>query len=522
MRSVKAALVALVFLLAASEASAQVWGNQPAGSTVLTDCAFPLSNCAGWYDGYGTPYATDLSDPVSPPMVADFFLRYVGDCSGPVPFSKPCAIGGGQFGYLSSTQGAELYIGVMLKLNSGYGCSSVGTSKSVFLRAFDQTYGGPRTNGVWTFDGCGATKRFIFSHNTGDQAGYPALHNEHACPQDPWNGLLCYPNVGPGTFQRGTWVKFEACVKASTNMTSRDAIVKWWVDGVLAGHYTNLNYGQGLMNQFDATPTWDGYGNGQGFTADAHQYYGHVRVARVPNGGCASGTGGGGSPPPPTPTPPSPTPPPPTPTGNPGTVSTLSVTPQSSTSALVSFTAVDDGAGAPAKYDNRLSVSPISWGSTPRASSGACASPFAPAGIIGSTVTCLLTGLTPGQSYQLQNVAFRGTMNAGAIYGGLSNVASFTMPSSNVPAITNFTPASGVTGISVTISGSNFSATPANNTVKFNGQPAVVTAASTSALTVTVPDGVTTGRISIQTDQGIVYSDQNFSVGASGGGCGCS
>jgi len=113
-------------------------------------------------------------------------------------------------------------------------------------------------------------------------------------------------------------------------------------------------------------------------------------------------------------------------------------------------------------------------------------------------------------------------MNQGATYGSLGNIASFTMPSSNVPTLNNFAPASGTIGTSVTISGTNFGATVGANTVKFNGQVGTVTSASPTSLTVTAPDGVTTGKISVQTDQGLVYSDQNFTVGASGNGCGCS
>ena len=56
------------------------------------------------------------------------------------------------------------------------------------------------------------------------------------------------------------------------------------------------------------------------------------------------------------------------------------------------------------------------------------------------------------------------------------------------PTISSFTPASGSKiGSSITINGTNFSSTAANNTVWFGGVKAVVTAASTSQLTVTVP-----------------------------------
>ena len=292
-------LAGLLFLLIPSVSSAQ-WTNEPAGSTPVTECSFPLSSCAGWYDGYSTPYASDATEPQSPPTVADFVLNYVGPCPANIGTYQACANGGGQFGYLRNSQQREMYVGQWMKLSDGYGCSAVGSSKTFFMRAFDNTFGGPRINGVFFITGCGSSKTWVFSHNTGDQPGYPALHNEHACPEDPFNGLICRQNMSSNSFSTGQWVKVEACVRASTTMTSRDAVVRLWVNGVEVMRYTNLNYGQGLMNQYDATPTWDGYGNGQGFTTTVHQYYGHVRISLPPNGGCTASLGGGGVVTPPT------------------------------------------------------------------------------------------------------------------------------------------------------------------------------------------------------------------------------
>jgi hypothetical protein len=194
-----------------------------------------------------------------------------------------------------------MYVGLYFKLSSPYGCSAVGASKTFFMRAQDITFGGPRTNGVFFITGCGSSHTWIFSHNTGDQPGYPALHNEHACPEDPWNGLTCRQNMSSLTFQDGQWVKVEACIRPSTNMTSRDGVLRLWMNGTEVMRYTNLNYGQAHINQFDATPTWDGYGNGQGFSTTIHQWYSHVRVSFPPSGGCLTGTGSGGTTPPPPP-----------------------------------------------------------------------------------------------------------------------------------------------------------------------------------------------------------------------------
>jgi hypothetical protein len=80
------------------------------------------------------------------------------------------------------------------------------------------------------------------------------------------------------------------------------------------------------------------------------------------------------------------------------------------------------------------------------------------------------------------------------------------------PIISIFSPASGSVGTSVTISGSNFSATPANNVVVFGATRATVTAATSTQLTVTVPAGATYAPITVlNTTTGLLaYSKNNF------------
>lgn len=65
-------------------------------------------------------------------------------------------------------------------------------------------------------------------------------------------------------------------------------------------------------------------------------------------------------------------------------------------------------------------------------------------------------------------------------------------------------------GSTVTISGSNFSTTPADNVVKFNGVAAAVTSASATSLTVTVPAGATSGQVSVTTPGGTATSGSWF------------
>jgi gliding motility-associated-like protein len=81
------------------------------------------------------------------------------------------------------------------------------------------------------------------------------------------------------------------------------------------------------------------------------------------------------------------------------------------------------------------------------------------------------------------------------------------------PKITSFTPLSGISGSSVTITGTNFNTTGANNIVYFGGVKATVTGTPTTTnLTVTVPAGASYSPISVlNTASGLVgYSSKPF------------
>ena len=80
------------------------------------------------------------------------------------------------------------------------------------------------------------------------------------------------------------------------------------------------------------------------------------------------------------------------------------------------------------------------------------------------------------------------------------------------PTITSFTPARGLEGANVTISGNNFSTTATSNTVKFNGTEAVVASSTTTELRVKVPSGATTGKITVETNGETATSATDFTV----------
>jgi hypothetical protein len=97
-------------------------------------------------------------------------------------------------------------------------------------------------------------------------------------------------------------------------------------------------------------------------------------------------------------------------------------------------------------------------------------------------------------------------------------VSLFSLNIFSQPVITSFSPASGSVGTSVTINGSNFSSTPANNIVYFGAVKANVTAASASSLIVTVPVGNTYQPITVTTGGLTGYSARPFIATFTGGG----
>jgi hypothetical protein len=77
------------------------------------------------------------------------------------------------------------------------------------------------------------------------------------------------------------------------------------------------------------------------------------------------------------------------------------------------------------------------------------------------------------------------------------------------PAITGFTPASGPVGTKVTITGSNLAGA---TSVTFNGTPAAISKDTANKITVKVPSGATTGKISVTTSAGTAKSASKFTV----------
>jgi hypothetical protein len=132
----------------------------------------------------------------------------------------------------------------------------------------------------------------------------------------------------------------------------------------------------------------------------------------------------------------------------------------------------------------------------------------------GATNTSLT--LTNVQAWQAGNYAVLVTNAYGSILSS-NAVLTVNLPPP-VPVITGFSPISGPAGISVTISGTNFSPVAANNIVYFGAVRTVVTAASVTNLVVTVPVGATYAPITETVGGWVAYAGTAFEPTFLGGG----
>ena len=99
-------------------------------------------------------------------------------------------------------------------------------------------------------------------------------------------------------------------------------------------------------------------------------------------------------------------------------------------------------------------------------------------------------------------------------YDAVGNLLSISQYPSSSVSIIYFTPSSGPTGTTVTISGTGFSTTPSQNAVTFNGTAATVASSSATQIVATVPSNATTGPIKVTVAANSATSSKAFTVGA--------
>jgi hypothetical protein len=159
-------------------------------------------------------------------------------------------------------------------------------------------------------------------------------------------------------------------------------------------------------------------------------------------------------------------------------------------------------------------VPPTISGFTP--TSGSVGSGVAISGTSLTGATAVRFGGTAASFSVLSDTTIQATVPEGATTGPLSVTTPAGAATSAAPftvvgpaTITSFTPASGLADTSVTISGTSFTEVMA---VTFNGSTAAFTVVSDTTIQATVPEGATTGPLSVTTPAGSATSATPFTV----------
>jgi hypothetical protein len=109
---------------------------------------------------------------------------------------------------------------------------------------------------------------------------------------------------------------------------------------------------------------------------------------------------------------------------SPGQVTNLTATTLDDTAVVLTWREVASGTSAIAKYVIRVGPIGFAWGATPNVATGGCGHPVYGSTVAGGRVrSCVLGGLQPHTAYDVQLVAYRGTLFLDAIFGALSNRA---------------------------------------------------------------------------------------------------
>lgn len=244
------------------------WPNEPAGMTLVTDTPFSDTFPPEWFNVYNTfPFASPggTGTQFSPPRALDQAM------------AAGSSTGNGQYG-INIPASREIYCGVYWSTNAAFQGQSHTTNKMIFFRDpnIDNSFI------VWHgFQDAPKTLKWYF------QSLYSNAH------VSGWDGdasglsgrLPANINAAAATMSAGSgWHFIEIYLKSSATTTSRDGILKMWVNRVLTSSYNNLNLCPTGFLEMQLNTTWDGgptlVAPYRDMTRAWHHYYDHLYMSR--------------------------------------------------------------------------------------------------------------------------------------------------------------------------------------------------------------------------------------------------
>ncbi len=224
------------------------WSNEPSGFTTIDDWGFDALNGSGWTtiwnDAGNGSIISDLTAPASAPSV--FQVKYpAGFAAGSAPATM----------YYDHPAAKEVFTGFWWKPSSPWENQSSNVNKILF----------------W-FTGN--------SSNSIDIQMYgPAPYHLHVVSEFPSGSIRFQPNVNSTSVTLGQWHKVEWYIKYATTATSGDGVIKWWLDGVLQGSYSNLQTPDDAgFTEWKLSPTWGGMGGNK--TETDYYWFDQAHISR--------------------------------------------------------------------------------------------------------------------------------------------------------------------------------------------------------------------------------------------------
>jgi spore germination cell wall hydrolase CwlJ-like protein len=234
-----------------SNASGGAWPNEPGGMTLFSDQPWNLLTGLGWNylrrtSSKDASIVTDAAAPLSPSNM----LRMVFTPSMS-PDTEPSVH------FLSVPNIKEVYTGWWMKLSPNWECSPAGCGKVTFLF----------TNGA------GQVYTGVFHSEGSSNPPYRmAVNTEWA----PYGQRIWYPNVTTTPMNPNQWHRIEVYYRWETNPgVSNDGVIRFWVDGVLNGDYSNVHYPASSFVEFQFAPTLQNPPS-----AEQYMYVDHTKISR--------------------------------------------------------------------------------------------------------------------------------------------------------------------------------------------------------------------------------------------------
>ncbi len=225
--------------------------NEPSGLTPITDRPFSAFNEDGWSDDMESTFSIvqDATAPVSPSNVGQAYY----------PAGSPDGFNPVLDEYSFSSAGyTTLYVSFWVKISSNWQSDT----------------GGNKIGYMWMHNQPTAYALFVPTTTSPDSV-FGSLHSQIRLQSSPdgSGGEQClYANVKDVPIVRGQWQHWEVLMTSNTG-NNYDGTVKWWIDGTLAGDYTDIRFADASESNTWQKVSWAPvYGGGGPQTVQQDQY----------------------------------------------------------------------------------------------------------------------------------------------------------------------------------------------------------------------------------------------------------